>query len=513
MASGFDRGGRQETPPGVLVPVPHDPRATGLTYEPFYGLREKPFSLTSDSRFFYQSRSHAPAFDDLHHAISRRESLNVLTGDIGTGKTTLCRAVLESLDRKTFSAFVPDPFASREDLLKILLMDFGVASTEDVTSGRLRDASRTELSYLLYEFLGTLAPLQAFAVVFIDEAQNLSVPLLEETRILSDADGQLQVVLVGQLELRDKLKLPEMRQLKQRVSVHCHLSPLDLVGVAGYIAHRLRQAGGTPDRVMFSGDAAEVIYQMSGGVPRIINRLCDRALHTGYTRRAATIDHQIVEEANAEDVEAQPASPVPETPRAVAATSAPATVVLPPDPIAEPVVTDAAPAPSPRADLAAPVQPITAPDVELPAPDPRPAPEPPVRAIAPPPPAPGRTRASLPDHLEYWFTEVEKEPQAEPVRANWRHRWAPTNAVKAEPEQRSGLIHRIRSVSLLTRVFAGVAAGFLLALAGLVYGPSVGAAIQERITPPPMPSAPQGPQLRQPPPLQLPAAPDPGDPQ
>ena len=94
--------------------------------------------------------------------IRRRESLNVLTGDIGTGKTTLCRAVLQNLDRKTFSAFVPDPFASREDLLKILLMDFGVASVDDLTSGRLRDASRTELSYLLYEFLGTLAPLKAF---------------------------------------------------------------------------------------------------------------------------------------------------------------------------------------------------------------------------------------------------------------------------------------------------------------------------------------------------------------
>jgi hypothetical protein len=407
---------------------------------------------------------------------------------------------------------VPDPFASREDLLKILLMDFGVASVEDVTSGRLRDASRTELSYLLYEFLGTLAPLQAFAVVFIDEAQNLSVPLLEETRILSDADGQLQVVLVGQLELRDKLKLPEMRQLKQRVSVHRHLSPLDLVGVAGYIAHRLRQAGGTPDRITFSGDASEVIYEMSGGIPRIINRLCDRALQTGYTRRAATIDHRIVEEANPEEVAAQPVSPSPEPPRAVAATNAPATVVLPPVPIAEPVVTDAAPAPAPRADVAAPVPPIPA-HVEPPAPAPRPAPEPPARAAAPPPPAPGRTRASLPDHLEYWFTEVEKEPQAEPVRSNWRRRWAPTNAVSAEPEQRSGLIHRVRSVSLLTRVFAGVAAGFILVLAALVYGPSVGAAIQERITPPAMPSAPEGPRLRQPPPLQLPAPPGPADPQ
>src|SRR5205085_4708597 len=179
MPSPFDRLGRPESlpSPGFLAPVPADARPTGLTYEPFYGLKEKPFSLTSDSRFFYQSRSHAPAFDDLLNAIRRRESLNVLTGDIGTGKTTLCRAVLESLDRKTFSAFVPDPFASREELLKVMLTDFGVASIDDVTSGRLRGATRTELSYLLYEFLGTLPALQAFAVVFIDEAQNLSLPL------------------------------------------------------------------------------------------------------------------------------------------------------------------------------------------------------------------------------------------------------------------------------------------------------------------------------------------------
>ena len=107
MASSFDRAERADSPPGLLVPVPPDPRTSGLVYEPFYGLREKPFSLTSDARFFYQSRSHAPAFDDLLQAIRRRESLNVLTGDIGTGKTTLCRAVLESLDRKTFSAFAP----------------------------------------------------------------------------------------------------------------------------------------------------------------------------------------------------------------------------------------------------------------------------------------------------------------------------------------------------------------------------------------------------------------------
>jgi type II secretory pathway predicted ATPase ExeA len=282
---------------GTAGPVLHGTRSTALTYEAFYGLKEKPFSLSSDSRFFYQSRSHAPAFEDLLAGIRRRESLCALTGDIGTGKTTLCRAVLQNLDRKTFSAFVPDPFASREDLLKVLLMDFGVLSVDDLTSGRLKGASRTELSYLLYEFLDTLTPLQAFAVVIIDEAQNLSVPLLEEIRILSDSDGrerQLQVVLVGQLELGQKLKLPEMRQVDQRLSVHATLEPLGSDGVAGYVAHRLQVAGGSPDRVRLSADAVEAVYRLSGGVPRLINRICDRALYQGYLRRANEIDVEIV---------------------------------------------------------------------------------------------------------------------------------------------------------------------------------------------------------------------------
>ena len=143
--------------------------------------------------------------------IRRREGLIVLTGEIGTGKTTLCRSVLQHLDRRTFAAFVADPFVSREDLLKTLLVDFGVISIGDLTRGRFNGASRSDLSYPLYEFLDSLVPLQAFAVVVIDEAQNLSLPLLEEIRILSELERReklLQVVLVGQPELRSNLRLP-----------------------------------------------------------------------------------------------------------------------------------------------------------------------------------------------------------------------------------------------------------------------------------------------------------------
>ncbi|MBI4521122.1 MAG: AAA family ATPase, partial [Gemmatimonadetes bacterium] len=144
------------------------PASPSLTYEPYYGLLEKPFSLSADPRFLYRSPSHAPAFDDLDAAIRRREGLIVLTGDIGTGKTTLCRAVLDQLGRKTFSTFVPDPFVTRNDLLKMILIDFGVMSIDDLRSGPMQRASRPDLSYPLYEFLDSLVPLQAFAVLVID---------------------------------------------------------------------------------------------------------------------------------------------------------------------------------------------------------------------------------------------------------------------------------------------------------------------------------------------------------
>jgi general secretion pathway protein A len=268
-----------------------------LTYEPYYGLQEKPFSLAADPRFLFRSPEHAPAFERLLNGIRRREGLITLTGEIGTGKTTLIRSVLQNLDRRTFTAFVPDPFVSREDLLKMLLVDFGVVSIADLKRGMLHGASRPDLSYPLYEFLDSLVGLQAFAVLIIDEAQNLPLTLLEEVRILSDLEGRerlLQVVLVGQPELRDHLKLPEMRQVNQRVSVRCELTPLKRQGVEDYIAHRLKVAGeGKPD-VEFSSDAIDAVYQTSRGTPRLINLICDRALHLGFSARAECIEPRFV---------------------------------------------------------------------------------------------------------------------------------------------------------------------------------------------------------------------------
>ena len=268
-----------------------------LTYEPFYGLREKPFSLSADPRFLFRSPAHGPAFDEIQTGIRRREGLIVLTGEIGTGKTTLCRSVLHQLDRRTFAAFVADPFVSREDLLKTLLVDFGVVSIGDLTRGRFSGASRSDLSYPLYEFLDSLVSLQAFAVVVIDEAQNLPLPLLEEIRILSELERReklLQVVLVGQPELRSSLRLPEMRQLDQRVSVRCELTALDAAGVAGYVSHRLGVAGCGESRVEFTTAALEAIHEGSSGVPRMINRICDRALQRAHVSQSLQVDEGFV---------------------------------------------------------------------------------------------------------------------------------------------------------------------------------------------------------------------------
>ena len=290
-----------EEPDAVDAPAPQasgSPEPATLTYERYYGLREKAFSLSTDPRFLYRSGVHSPVLHDLAAAIRRREGLIILTGDIGLGKTTLCRAVLSQLDRKTFATFVPDPFVTREDLLKTMLIDFGVMSVEDLVKGRLKGASRPDLSYPLYEFLQALAPLEAFAVLVIDEVQNLSLPLLEEIRILSDLEAAgrklLQVVLVGQPEFDEHLKLPRMRQIKQRVTVHCELGPLARDGVAGYVTHRLQVAGTTPDQVRLTDEALDLVHAASGGVPRVINLLCDRALTHGYFSRTSRIGPDLV---------------------------------------------------------------------------------------------------------------------------------------------------------------------------------------------------------------------------
>jgi general secretion pathway protein A len=266
-------------------------------YEQYYGFAEKPFSLTPDPKYLYRSETHGNAFDLLQYAIRRREGFVVVTGDIGTGKTTLCRALLEQIDRTTFTALVLNPFLTEEDLLKRILQDFGVISRDEVKAGHFNAATKQALIDALYDFLLGLVSLKASAVLIIDEAQNLPLPVLEQVRILSnletDKEKLLQIILVGQLNLQSELRRPELRQLDQRVSIRYELKPLDRDGVAAYIAHRLAIAGGTAS-VTFTSGALDEVHRLSGGIPRLINLLCDRALLGGYSTQTARISAELV---------------------------------------------------------------------------------------------------------------------------------------------------------------------------------------------------------------------------
>jgi general secretion pathway protein A len=266
-------------------------------HEEYYGFTEKPFSLTPDPKYLYKSESHANAFDLLQYAIRRREGFVVVTGDIGTGKTTLCRAILEQLDRKTFTALVLNPFLSEEDLLRLILQDFGVVSREEIKRGRLAGVSKQELIDTLNEFLLSLLPLGAGALLIIDEAQNLPHQVLEQIRILSNLETHkeklLQIVLVGQLNLKDLLRSPDLRQLDQRVSIRYELKPLTREETSAYIAHRLTIAGGG-SVVSFAPKALDLVHKYTGGIPRLINLVCDRALLGGYSARTSRITPEIV---------------------------------------------------------------------------------------------------------------------------------------------------------------------------------------------------------------------------
>ena len=266
-------------------------------HEEYYGFVEKPFSLTPDPKYLYKSESHANAFELLQYAIRRREGFVVVTGDIGTGKTTLCRAILDQLDRKTFTALVLNPFISEEDLLRIILQDFGVVSRDEIKRGRLVGVSKQELIDTLNEFLLSLLPLRAGALLIIDEAQNLPRQVLEQIRILSnletDKEKLLQIVLVGQLNLKDLLRSPELRQLDQRVSIRYELKPLTREETGAYVAHRLTIAGGG-SVVSFAPKALELVHRYTAGIPRLINLVCDRALLGGFSARTNRITPQMV---------------------------------------------------------------------------------------------------------------------------------------------------------------------------------------------------------------------------
>jgi general secretion pathway protein A len=268
-----------------------------LRYEEFYGFAQSPFTLAPDPRFLYPSPSHEEAIRLLLQTIRRREGVAVLSGDIGTGKTTVCRTVLQQLDMKLFTSLVVNPFLSGEELLREILLDFGVVSREAVRSNRVRSATRHDLITTLHEFLMSLGPIGASGVLIIDEAQHLSAAVLEEIRVLSNLETNrtklLQIVLVGQLNFLDVLKQPEQRQLDQRISLRAVLSPLGRLDLEAYVMHRLSIAGEAM-QVTFDDSALDLIQTVSGGVPRLINLICDRALMMGAQSDARVITPQMV---------------------------------------------------------------------------------------------------------------------------------------------------------------------------------------------------------------------------
>lgn len=298
------------------MPSPAGPQIDPSPAEKFFGLAARPFSLTPDLRFAYHSRSHTHALEQVTSALRRREGLVVVTGAIGSGKTMLCRSMLESFESRTFLSVILDPGLEVEDLLRRVLADFGIISGADANAhGPMAETTRHQYVSALQQFLASLIPLQAHAVIMIDEAQRLNTRVLEEIRLLSNFETDeaklLQIVLVGQPELDDLLRRPEMQQLNQRVARRCELQPLSDAEVGDYIERRLTVAaspsalaGGvdtaipdTQNLVRFSSEAVASVAGISGGIPRLVNTLCDRVLETAYERQLRIVDPDAVLEA------------------------------------------------------------------------------------------------------------------------------------------------------------------------------------------------------------------------
>jgi type II secretory pathway predicted ATPase ExeA len=262
-------------------------------YEQFYGLTDKPFSLTPNPRFVFYSQQYREAEGQLLYGINNREGFMLVTGQPGTGKTTLCRDLIEKLDReRTQSALIFNPFLNGVEMLASLLTEFGVSVPPDGT--------RKDLLDRLNQFLLAQLALGKSCIAIFDEAQHLSSEFLEQIRVLSnletDQEKLIQIVLVGQPELLEKIRTPKMAQLDQRVSIRCTLTDLDEQETDRYIHHRLNVAGAR-GQIHFSPRAVTEIYRASHGVPRLINLVCDRALLAGYAEQTRDIQPQHVRKA------------------------------------------------------------------------------------------------------------------------------------------------------------------------------------------------------------------------
>lgn len=262
-------------------------------YTEFFGLAEKPFSLTPNPAYVFQSDRYRSALDHLRYGIREREGFMLLTGMVGTGKTTMCRDLLESLDPKHHrTALLFNPFLNGVEMLQALLTELGCDYPAKATQKQLLERLNRFLLAQLVEGCTCIA--------IFDEAQHLSEESLEHIRVLSnletDKEKLIQIILVGQPELRQRIEQASLAQLDQRVSVRCTLSHLNQDEMERYIYHRLNVAG-AQGRIQFNGRALRRIYQESQGVPRLINLICDRTLLAGYVAQTTRIGVREVEQA------------------------------------------------------------------------------------------------------------------------------------------------------------------------------------------------------------------------
>ena len=260
-------------------------------YLKFYGLTEKPFNATPDPRFLYMSPAHREALAQLQYGVAERKGFIVLTGEVGTGKTTLLHALRQRLDGQTAISFVFNSTLPFEGILEYVLEDFGIAKGAESQAQRL---------IALNNFLINHARTGQNTVLILDEAQNLDPTTLEQIRLLSNfetpTEKLLQILLVGQPELKGKLQLPELQQLKQRVGLRCQIPRLSPEEARQYIRTRLRIAG-AHDVGLFTDPAVDRITQYSGGIPRLINIVCDHCLLFAYADQKRRIDGHIVDQA------------------------------------------------------------------------------------------------------------------------------------------------------------------------------------------------------------------------
>lgn len=261
-------------------------------YKTFYGLNDTPFNVTPDPKYFFPSEKHTEALDSLIYTINERKGFAVITGEIGAGKTTVWHMLLNKLDAGTKIALITNSRLTPKQMVIAILDDFGIPFKDYWTKVRILS--------LLNKFLIEQTSLGFNVVLVIDEAQNLNAGVLEEVRMLSnletDKEKLIQIILMGQPELKDILELEELTQLKQRIAVYYHIYPLSKEEVTEYIEHRIKKAGFNNGQMLFDQTALDKISFCSKGIPRLINSICDRSLLTGFTREIKTVGEDIIEE-------------------------------------------------------------------------------------------------------------------------------------------------------------------------------------------------------------------------